>query len=129
MVDLAKQFGEAMGNRRALRSALGTAPDPRALEQTMEPHERGAILVAAVFDAFFSVYINRTRDLIRMAYPDGRALVPNFLHADLAIAWQRRARKLQIGSRASVSAHLTTPRRSTSPSGTISAPWSPQIAT
>ena len=84
MVELAKQFGEAMGNRRALRSALGTPPDPRALENTMEPHERGAILVAAVFDAFFSVYINRTRDLIRMAYPDGRALVPNFLHADLA---------------------------------------------
>jgi hypothetical protein len=37
-----------------------------------------------VFDAFFSVYINRTRDLIRMAYPDGREIVPNFLHADLA---------------------------------------------
>ena len=50
----------------------------------VEPHERGAILVAAVFDAFFSVYISRTRDLIRMAYPDGRELVPNFLHADLA---------------------------------------------
>jgi hypothetical protein len=84
MVDLARQFGEAMGNRKALRSALGTPPDPQALERTLEPHERGAILVAAVFDAFFTVYINRTRDLIRMAYPDGRAIVPNFLHADLA---------------------------------------------
>jgi hypothetical protein len=84
MVDLARQFGEAMGNRKALRSALGTPPNPRALENAFEPHERGGILVAAVFDAFFSVYINRTRDLIRMAYPDGRELVPNFLHADLA---------------------------------------------
>jgi hypothetical protein len=84
MVDLARQFGEAMGNRRALRSALGTPPDPRALEHTVEPHARGAILVAAVFDAFFTSYINRTRDLIRMAYPDGRDVVPNFLHADLA---------------------------------------------
>ncbi len=84
IVDLARQFGEAMGNRKALRSALGTPPDPRILEQTFEPHARGAILVAAVFDAFFSVYINRTRDLIRMAYPDGREIVPNFLHADLA---------------------------------------------
>jgi len=84
IVDLARQFGEAMGNRRALRSALGTTPDPRLLEATFEPHERGAILVAAVFDAFFSVYIHRTRDLIRMAYPDGRTIVPNFLHADLA---------------------------------------------
>jgi hypothetical protein len=84
IVDLARQFGEAMGHRKALRSALGTRPDPRALEDAQEPHERGAILVAAVFDAFFSVYINRTRDLIRIAYPDGRAIVPNFLHADLA---------------------------------------------
>ena len=84
MVDLARQFGEAMGNRRALRSALGTPPDARVLENTFEPHDRGAILVAAVFDAFFSVYIDRTRDLVRMAYPDGRAIVPNFLPSDLA---------------------------------------------
>ncbi len=84
MVDLARQFGEAMGNRKALRSALGTAPDPGALDRLHEPHERGAILVAAVFDAFFTVYVNRTVDLIRMAYPDGRSVVPNFLHADLA---------------------------------------------
>lgn len=84
MVDLARQFGEAMGNRKALRCALGTSPNPGALESAWEPHERGAILVAAVFDAFFSCYINRTRDLVRMAYPDGRAIVPNFLNADLA---------------------------------------------
>jgi len=55
MVDLARQFGEAMGNRKALRSALGTRPDPHVLDTTFEPHERGAILVAAVFDAFFTV--------------------------------------------------------------------------
>jgi len=84
MVDLARQFGEAMGNRRALRNALGTPPDARILENTFEPHDRGSILVAAVFDAFFSVYIDRTRDLVRMAYPDGRAIVPNFLPSDLA---------------------------------------------
>jgi hypothetical protein len=84
MVDLARQFGEAMGHHQALRSALGTAPDPRALDRVFEPHARGAILVAAVFDAFFSCYVERTRDLIRIAYPDGREVVPNFLHADLA---------------------------------------------
>jgi hypothetical protein len=83
MVDLARQFGEAMGNRKALRSALGTTPNPAALQLSVEPHERGAIFVAAIFDAFFSVYINRTRDLIRMAYPQGREVVPNFLSADL----------------------------------------------
>ena len=93
MVDLARQFGEAMGNRRALRSALGTPPDPRILERTAEPHDRGAILVAAVFDAFFSVYINRTRDLIRLAYPDGRSIAPNFLPNDLANRLSEEAAK------------------------------------
>jgi hypothetical protein len=83
MVDLARQFGEAMGFRKALRGALGTRPDPKLLDTTFECHERGAILVAAVFDAFFSVYINRTRDLVRMAYPRGE-VVANFLQADLA---------------------------------------------
>lgn len=83
LVDLARQFGEAMGFRRALRSALGTPPNPRLLDTSFECHERGSILVAAVFDAFFTVYINRTRDLVRMAYPKGE-FVANFLQADLA---------------------------------------------
>jgi hypothetical protein len=83
LVDLARQFGEAMGFRKALRSALGTPPNPRLLNTTLECHERGGILVAAVFDAFFTIYINRTRDLVRMAYPRGE-FVANFLQADLA---------------------------------------------
>jgi hypothetical protein len=84
MVELAREFGYAMGNRKALRSALGTRPNPRDMETVTEPHARGAIFVAAIFDAFFSVYIRRTRDLFRIAYPDGRAVVPNYLHSDLA---------------------------------------------
>jgi hypothetical protein len=83
LVDLARQFGEAMGFRKALRSALGTPPDPKQLDTAFECHERGAILVAAVFDAFFTIYINRTRDLFRMTYPSGQ-VVANYLQADLA---------------------------------------------
>lgn len=67
MVGLAQQFGEAMGLRAALRSALGTPPDPQRLEKTFEPHDRGAILVAAVFDAFFTIYAERMSDLVRIA--------------------------------------------------------------
>ncbi|MEP6963309.1 MAG: hypothetical protein ABI995_14605, partial [Acidobacteriota bacterium] len=84
LVQLARQFGEAMGKRAALRSALGTAPGSLDLDAISEPHDRGAILVAAVFDAFFSVYVERTRDLIKIAYPDGRLPKANFLNADLA---------------------------------------------
>ena len=84
MVDLARQFGEAMGygGRCAARSARRRTRAPWSARWS--PTTRGAILVAAVFDAFFTCYINRTRDLIRIAQPDGRQIIPNFLHADLA---------------------------------------------
>jgi hypothetical protein len=67
LLDLARQFGESMGRRAALRSALGVPPDPRALANATEPHQRGAVLVAAVFDAFFSSFMARSADLIRLA--------------------------------------------------------------
>jgi hypothetical protein len=67
LVDLALQFGESLGTRRALRSAIGVTPRKRDLETVMEPHGRGAILVAAIFEAFFRVYTRRTRDLFRLA--------------------------------------------------------------
>ncbi len=84
LVELAKQFGEAMGNRAALRSALGTPPGSVDLTVLTEPHARGSILVAAVFDAFFSLYLTRTRDLMRIARAGGA--LPNAvdLHPDLA---------------------------------------------
>jgi hypothetical protein len=84
LVQLAKQFGEAMGMRAALRQALGTPPNSTELEKLFEPHDRGAILVAAVFDAFFSVYIRRTLDLMRIARAGGTLVSPGDLHPDLA---------------------------------------------
>jgi hypothetical protein len=92
LVDLAKQFGEGMGTRKTLRSALGTRPNSHDLERLFEPHARGAILVAAVFDAFFSIYIRRTRDLMRIArsggYRDGMDL-----DADLVTRLAKEAAK------------------------------------
>lgn len=64
---LAQQFGEAMGRRSALRSALGVKPNSETLDKVFEPHARGSILVAAVFDAFFTVYIREARKLLRLA--------------------------------------------------------------
>ncbi len=90
LVDLARQFGEAMELRAALRSALGTPPGSRRLAQLTEPHDRGAVLVAAVFDAYFSVYVRRTRDLLRL----GRAEIgEGELHPDLAQRLCREAVK------------------------------------
>lgn len=84
LVQLARQFGEAMGMRAALRQALGTPPNSKELEKLFEPHDRGSILVAAVFDAFFSVYIRRTRDLMQIARAGGTLTQPNDLHPALA---------------------------------------------
>jgi hypothetical protein len=65
LVSLAQEFGLASGYGTALRSALGN-PD-MTLANTTEPHERGAILVAAVFDAFRSVFDQQVADLLRLA--------------------------------------------------------------
>lgn len=76
--DLAIQFGQAVsGNRRALRSFLleqdkkgkwrPVEPDPTKFHTVTEPHSRGGLLVAAVFDAFTKLYRYRVADLLRLA--------------------------------------------------------------
>jgi hypothetical protein len=87
--DLARQFGHATGRRAALRSAIGRVnkktgvPDPTELSRITEPHDRGAILMAAVFDAFVSIYRSRAADLIRIATGGTGVLADGELHPDL----------------------------------------------
>ena len=89
---LAQQFARASGRGDALRSYLGTEkdgvwtpikPDPTQLDETAEPHDRGAILVAAVFGAFTKVYQARTRDLFRIATEGTGVLREGDIHPDL----------------------------------------------
>jgi hypothetical protein len=81
-VSLARQFGEATGMGRALRSALG---DTKLVlsPNVIEPHARGAILVAAVFDGFFATYQRRIRDLVRIATGGSGVLPQGDPHPDL----------------------------------------------
>jgi hypothetical protein len=92
--ELAQEFGEAIGNRGALRSAIGaTNPQTRKwerntghaedYERSTEPHDRGAVLVAAVFDAFLSIYKSRVADLFRIATEGTGVLPEGSLHPDL----------------------------------------------
>ncbi|NJR80042.1 hypothetical protein [Sphingomonas corticis] len=84
LTGLARQFGQALGRSGALRYALDLLkPLPGGkkhppLSEALEPHERGAYLVAAVFDAFVMIYERRTADLLRLVLgqsrPDGREL-------------------------------------------------------
>ncbi|WP_292595486.1 hypothetical protein [Mesorhizobium sp.] len=91
---LAQQFALASGRGDALRSYLGhkdketknwvvTPPNPSVLEDTTEPHDRGAILVAAVFGAFTKVYRARTHDLFRIASEGTGVLREGAIHPDL----------------------------------------------
>jgi hypothetical protein len=82
LVELAQQFGFATGGGQALRSALGK-PDARLYANVREPHERGSILVAAVFDGFLATYKTRIDDLIRIATGGSGELPPGNLPPDL----------------------------------------------
>jgi len=91
---LARQFGAATGRDGSLREAIDDhAGEPTVLTDDMtEPHERGAVLVAAVFDAFLSIYEKRTADLLRIAgVRSGGG--PQDLHPDLINRLTREAAK------------------------------------
>ena len=92
--ELAQEFGAAIGNHGALRSAIGQVdpqtgewkllePDPQAYQTEMEPHNRGALLVATVFDAFLKLYRTRVADLLRIATHGSGVLPAGNIHPDL----------------------------------------------
>lgn len=92
--ELAVEFGRALGSRGALRQYIGSidrttgqwrphVPDPAEYEEAREPHARGAVLVAAIFDAFLAIYERRTRDLFRIATNGTGTLPDGDIHPDL----------------------------------------------
>ncbi|MBL0357072.1 MAG: hypothetical protein IPP72_09390 [Chitinophagaceae bacterium] len=83
---LAVEFGKAYGNYHALRDAIGKEdedtgewkprkPDVNTIKTDFEPHDRGSILVAVIFDAFINIYNHRTADLLRIA-TNGTGILP-----------------------------------------------------
>src|SRR5262249_8781454 len=81
----ALQFGQAIGNRGVLRSAIAVRNDkgewvrvePSVTDYAAseEPHEHGSVLVAAIFDAFLQIYARDTEDLKRLA-SGGTGILP-----------------------------------------------------
>jgi hypothetical protein len=91
---LAQEFGHATGAHGALRDTIGgydstigkwapRKPDPSRIQTATEPHERGSILVAAVFHAFLTIYRTRTSDLLRIASDGTGILRAGDIHPDL----------------------------------------------
>lgn len=83
LIQLAQQFGEASGMRAGLRSALGTE-NVDDIKTKTDPHDRGSILVAAVFDAYFTVYTRRSANLFRIYRAGGGSADPVDLPRPLA---------------------------------------------
>jgi hypothetical protein len=104
LTEVANQFGSALSGRGALRDALGNVGDDgvwRPREPTRKdyanaqgPHDRGFVLVSAVFDAFIQVYTATTADLMRLASSGTGVLPPGAIPADLADRLTDEASKL-----------------------------------
>jgi len=107
---LAIQFGAATG-RGALRDYIGEyvdvndadgqrlvwrrrKPSQTDYRDATEPHDRGAVLVAAVFDAFLQIYKRRTRDLLRLATGGTEILAAGAIPADLVNRLAQEASKV-----------------------------------
>jgi hypothetical protein len=97
---LAQEFGRAIGGYGSLRDAIGTTedgqwkprvPDPADYATQMEPHQRGAILVGAIFDAFVSIYQTRVQKLLRIATGGTGVLPIGNLHPDLVDEMAKKA--------------------------------------
>lgn len=101
---LAQQFGSAIGGHGSLRDAIGEVdeetkkwrpkePHPDDYRTVVEPHKRGSILVAAIFEAFISIYKARIADLNRIASNGSGELPTGELNPDLAGRLAKEASK------------------------------------
>jgi hypothetical protein len=88
---LALQFGQSRGAHGALRDAIAKEASATDYGEHIQPHARGAVLVAAVFDAFLAVYNRRVQDLLRIATNGTGRLPDGEIHPDLATRLAREA--------------------------------------
>jgi hypothetical protein len=111
---LAVQFGEATGRYGALRDYIGKTEKPKEsgsekpiwvrrepkqsdyddARATGDPHAIGAVLVAAVFDAFLQIYKRRTADLLRLATGGTGVLPDGAISTDLVNRLAQEASKV-----------------------------------
>ncbi len=102
---LAQQFGQAIGQHGSLRDAIGEidpdtktwvrhVPSPNDYSDATEAHARGAVLVAAIFDAYLAIYGARTEDLIRIATGGSGVLPSGHIHPDLVQRLAEEAAKI-----------------------------------
>ena len=96
----AQQFGETTGKYAALRRAIddrNAKDNPTHTyenQSTSDPHTLGSVLVAAIFDAFLTVYQRKTAIYLRLATNGTGELPPGELSADLQQILAQKASRL-----------------------------------
>lgn len=101
---LAQEFGKAVGGYGSLRDAIGHydeqkemwiphVPSPSEYQTELGFHRRGAILVAAIFEAFLNIYKRRAQSLLRIATGGSGILAEGELHPDLVDKLSKEASK------------------------------------
>lgn len=102
---LAQEFGRGIGKRGSLRDAIGgmnestgkwepREPSTTDYQLLTEPHDRGSLLVAAIFEAFANIYQTRTADLLRIATGGTGVLPQGELNPDLVNRLSEEASKV-----------------------------------
>lgn len=91
LTDLARQVGATTGRERALRSAIG---EEKTYDPGLEAHDLGSVLVAAIFDAFTTVYERKIARYVRLATAGSGVLPAGELSADLQSILADRASRL-----------------------------------
>jgi hypothetical protein len=82
LTDLARQLGGAGGKDSALRSAMSHGT-PVVYDANAEPHQLGAVLVCAVFEAYLTIFERKTAPLLRLASNGTGIHAPGELPPDL----------------------------------------------
>jgi hypothetical protein len=99
---LAVEFGQSTGEYSSLRDAIGRMedgvwkrqkPDVNDYQTIFECHDRGALLVSAVFDAYIAIYKRRTADLLRIATGGSGVISAGNIHPDLVSRLAEEASK------------------------------------
>jgi hypothetical protein len=86
LVELARQFTQTTGLGECVRQAFDrnlTAHEVRRRRNSDECHERGSVLVAAIFDAFDTVFKRKIKRYVRLATQGTGILPAGELNSDL----------------------------------------------
>lgn len=75
LTDLARQLGFVLRRDAALRSAL-SSEQPDQYDAHAEPHQLGAVLLAAVFEAYLTIFKRKTAPYLRLA-SNGSGICPS----------------------------------------------------